>query len=53
LENEGITNTNGGFELAASASKYLDASHQSYHLHDKKGKLKNYSLTSYNELQKL
>jgi len=43
LENEGtLTITNGGFELAASASKYLDASHPEYHLHDKKGNKKQF-----------
>jgi len=35
-----LTITNGGFELAASASKYGDDPHQAYQLHDKmeKGK---------------
>ena len=30
---ERLTITNGGFELAASATKYCDDSHQVYHLH--------------------
>ena len=48
-----LTITNGSFELAASASKYRDDSHQAYQLHEKKGgkvNRKNYPHISYIEL---
>jgi len=35
-----LTITNGSFELAASASKYRDDSHQAYQLHEKKNREK-------------